>query len=61
MYVPLIASNEKKKDSAIISFLLFALLFIIIFALSIFIKKKAIIAEQPILLIKCEINCIFIS
>ena len=47
---------KRKKDSAIISFLLFALLFIIIFALSIFIKKKAIIAEQPILLIKCEIK-----
>ena len=54
-------SNEKKKDKAITSFLLFALLFIIIFALSILIKKKAIIAEQPILLIKCEINCIFIN
>ena len=54
-------SNEKKKDRATISFLLFALLFIIMFALSILIKKKAIIAEQPILLIKCEINCIFIN
>ena len=32
----------------------------VIFALSIRIKKNAIIAEQPILLIKCEINCIFI-